>query len=94
MQMCYVSICAAAVLWLAESAWGTYGGREVSEEHRYEAWKWSSNRIGGIAWSDAALAFFDSDIIAGPALVMFPFNSRGKPEAEDEDLWNWFGREG
>ncbi|KAF6746637.1 ferritin-like domain-containing protein [Ephemerocybe angulata] len=54
----------------------------------------SSNRNGGIAWSDAALAFFDSDIIAGPALVMFPFDSRGKSVAEGDDLWNWLGRQG
>ncbi|KAJ2921297.1 hypothetical protein H1R20_g15802, partial [Candolleomyces eurysporus] len=31
----------------------------------------------------------DENMVAGPALVMFPFNSWGKAEAESEDQWAW-----
>jgi hypothetical protein len=31
----------------------------------------------------------DENMVAGPALVMFPFNSWGNAEGESQDQWAW-----
>jgi hypothetical protein len=78
------------------SNWGSGNGSDRSSSG-YGNWgsgsgdyDSGSNGGGGVDCDLGEIAVSYQNIVAGPALIMFPFNSEGKPVAEGRDVWKWY----